>query len=71
MIDLDYISSFFPPTIAGENRFDRYMLKEYLQLMILDHLASTPFITKLTFGLGLCRGRRGEPAFGLADELRL
>ena len=49
MIDLDYIRSFFPPTIAGENRFDRYMLKEYLQLVILDHLASTPFITKLSF----------------------
>lgn len=49
MIDLDYIRSFFPPPIAGESRFDRYMLKEYLQLMILDHLASTPFITKLTF----------------------
>ncbi len=49
MIDLDYIRSFFPPTIAGENRFDRYMLKEYLQLMILDHLAASPFITKLSF----------------------
>jgi predicted nucleotidyltransferase component of viral defense system len=49
MIDLDYIRSFFPLSIAGESRFDRYMLKEYLQLMILDHLASTPFVTKLTF----------------------
>jgi Uncharacterized conserved protein len=49
MIDLDYIRSFFPPVIARESRFDRYMLKEYLQLLILDHLATTPFITKLTF----------------------
>ena len=49
MIDIDYIRSFFPPTIARENRFDRYMLKEYLQLMILDHLASSPFIMKLSF----------------------
>ena len=32
MIDLDYIRSFFPPSIAGESRFDPYMLKEYLQL---------------------------------------
>jgi len=39
MIDIEYIRSFFPPTIARESRFDRYMLKEYLQLLILDHLA--------------------------------
>ena len=49
MIDIEYIRSFFPPTIAGESRFDRYMLKEYLQLLILDHLATTPYIHKLSF----------------------
>ena len=38
MIDLEYIRSFFPPMIARESRFDRYMLKEYLQLLILDHI---------------------------------
>lgn len=30
MIDIEYIRSFFPATIARDNRFDRYMLKEYL-----------------------------------------
>ena len=49
MIDLDYIRSFFQPTIARESRFDRYMLKEYLQLLILDHLATTPYINKMSF----------------------
>ena len=49
MIDLDYIRSFFPPVIAKESRFDRYMLKEYLQLMILEHLASTSYINKVAF----------------------
>ena len=49
MIDLDYIRSFFPPTIARESRFDRYMLKEYLQLLIFDHLATTPYISKVSF----------------------
>ena len=49
MIDLEYIRSFFPPTIAKESRFDRYMLKEYLQLMILDHLATTPYVNKVSF----------------------
>ena len=49
MIDLEYIRSFFPPTIARESRFGRYMLKEYLQLLILDHLATTPYIGKVSF----------------------
>ena len=49
MIDISFIRSFFPAAIAQESRFDRYMLKEYLQLMILDHLAVTPFVTKLSF----------------------
>ena len=49
MIDLDYIRSFFPPAIAKESRFDRYMLKEYLQLLILDHLGKTPYINKVSF----------------------
>ncbi len=49
MIDIDYIRSFFPTAISSENRFDRYMLKEYLQLLILDHLATTPYINKLAF----------------------
>ena len=49
MIDIEYIRSFFPPSIARESRFDRYMLKEYLQLLILDHLAITPYINKVSF----------------------
>ena len=49
MIDIEYIRSFFPPAIAHESRFDRYMLKEYLQLLILDHLATTPYINKVSF----------------------
>ena len=49
MIDLDFIRSFFPPVIARGSRFDRYMLKEYLQLLILDHLATTPYINKVSF----------------------
>lgn len=49
MIDIEYIRSFFPPAISRESRFDRYMLKEYLQLLILDHLTTTPYINKVTF----------------------
>ena len=49
MIDIEYIRSFFPPAIARESRFDRYMLKEYLQLLILDHLTTTPYVGKMAF----------------------
>jgi hypothetical protein len=49
MIDIEYIRSFFPSAIAHESRFDRYMLKEYLQLLILDHLATTHYINKVSF----------------------
>lgn len=49
MIDLEYIRGFFPEPIAHDSRFDRYMLKEYLQLLILDNLATTPYVNKLTF----------------------
>lgn len=49
MIDLEFIRSFFPPIIARESRFDRYMLKEYLQLLILDHLTTTPYLSKMSF----------------------
>ena len=49
MIDLEYIRSFFPPAIANNNCFDRYMLKEYIQLMALSHIATTPYIGKIAF----------------------
>ena len=49
MIDIEYIRSFFPIAISHESRFDRYMLKEYLQLLILDHLVRTAYIQKLSF----------------------
>lgn len=49
MIDLNYIRCFFPPAIANNNHFDRYMLKEYIQLMALSHIATTPYIGKVAF----------------------
>lgn len=49
MIDIEYIRSFFPPIIASQSRFDRYMLKEYLQLQILDYLSTTSYINKISF----------------------
>ena len=49
MIDLAFIRGFFPPAISNDSRFHRYMLKEYLQLLILDHLANSSYAGRLTF----------------------
>ena len=49
MIDLAFIRSFFPPVIADDSRFHRFMLKEYLQLLILDYLANSEYAGKLSF----------------------
>lgn len=49
MIDLQYIRGFFPSQIASNANYQKHMLKEYVQLMALDYLATTPYITKLAF----------------------
>jgi len=49
MMDLNYINGFFPPQIAGNANLQKHILKEYVQLMVLDYLATSPFITKLAF----------------------
>lgn len=60
MIDLNYIHGFFPQHIAQNVAMEKHMLKEYLQLMVLDFLSCSPFISKLAFiggtNLRLIRG---------------
>lgn len=60
MIDLRYIYGFFPPQVAANPVFAKQMLKEYLQLAILEHIASTPYAQCLSFiggtNLRLVRG---------------
>lgn len=60
MIDLNYIHGFFPIHIAQNAAMEKHMLKEYLQLMVLDFLATSPYISKLAFiggtNLRLVRG---------------
>lgn len=48
MIDLNLIRSYFPQHIRENAQFDKDMLKEYIQLMILDFLSSTSHIRKMT-----------------------
>ena len=49
MIDLQYIRQFFPTTVANNPNFNKQMLKEYLQLMILEHLSHTDYASKVAF----------------------
>lgn len=48
MIQIETIKGYFPQEIRGNSLFDRYILKEYIQLMILDYLSTTRFIRKIT-----------------------
>ena len=47
MLDLNFINSFFPPQIATNAAFQKHILKEYIQLMVLDFLAATPYVNQL------------------------
>lgn len=49
MMKLELIKSFFPTEIRENALFQKYMLKEYIQLLILDFLSITPFIKKIVF----------------------
>ncbi len=49
MIQIEQIKNYFPAQIRGNSGFDKHILKEYLQLMILDYLSSTPSIQKMAF----------------------
>ncbi len=49
MISLDLIKNYFPAGLRDNASFQKYMLKEYIQLAILDFLSTTPFIGKIIF----------------------
>ncbi len=49
MIQLELIRNYFPAELRERPSFQKYMLKEYIQLLILDFLSSTKFIEKIIF----------------------
>jgi len=49
MISLDQIRPFFPPVIRDNPAYQKYLLKEYIQLQILDHLSDSVYMRKLAF----------------------
>ncbi len=49
MIQLDLIKNYFPAGLRNNASFQKHILKEYLQLFILDFLSATPYVGKIVF----------------------
>ena len=49
MIDINQIRGYFPAAVRDNAAFYKHMLKEYIQLMILDFISSSPYAAKLCF----------------------
>ena len=54
MTDQDIIKNFFPEQIRNNTLLGKSMIKEYIQLLILDYLSTTQYVRKLTFIGGTC-----------------
>ena len=49
MIEPGLIKDFYPPFMWENVGLRKYMIKEYIQLLILDYLSATAFIKKIVF----------------------
>lgn len=49
MIDLRSILAYYPPQIATNASFHKHILKEYIELLALEHLSQSPYAPKLVF----------------------
>lgn len=49
MISIDHITAFYPDFMRRSQAFSVHILKEYVQLLILDYLASTRYARKMVF----------------------
>jgi predicted nucleotidyltransferase component of viral defense system len=47
MVDLNLIKNYFPGQIRNNTLLGKSMMKEYIQLLILDYLSTTQYIRKL------------------------
>ena len=49
MITLEAIKNFYPDYLTRKAGFHKYLLKEYVLLLILDYLSATTFVRKVVF----------------------
>ena len=46
---MDAIRNFYPESMKGQSVFQKHLLREYVQLLVLDYLATTRHVRKLAF----------------------
>jgi predicted nucleotidyltransferase component of viral defense system len=49
MISMDHIKNFYPAPMREQAGFLKHILKEYVQLLVLDYLSTSPHVRKMTF----------------------
>ena len=49
MIDIQSLLPYYPQAIATQASFHRHILKEYIELLALEHIAQTPHAAKVVF----------------------
>ncbi len=49
MLNLEQIKQYFPLQITENQSHQKYMVKEYIQLMILNYLSTSKYVQNLTF----------------------
>ena len=46
---MDAIRGFYPEPMKSQGVFQKHILKEYVRLIVLDYLSTTPHVGKLAF----------------------
>lgn len=49
MISLDIVENYYPPYLRENAGFRKYILKEYILLMILDYLSTSSYVKSIAF----------------------
>jgi len=49
MIDIQSLLPYYPQAIASQAAFHKHILKEYIELLALEHLSQSPFSAKIVF----------------------
>lgn len=49
MIQLDFLKNYYPAGLRDNITFQKYMVKEYLQLAMLDFISTTQYIKRIVF----------------------
>lgn len=49
MIQTEFLKNYFPPYLWNNQVQRKYIIKEYIQLLILDYLSTTQYIKKIVF----------------------